>query len=76
MILLIQRFCLGCNQRQQITLILEKETAMTYIFLAVFGAIFFGLITLGRWEGEGRIINASWLDTEEKFRLISRWGLH
>jgi hypothetical protein len=55
-------------------LILEKETVMTYIFLATFGAIILGLIILGSWEGEGRMINADWLDSEEKFHLISRWG--
>ena len=47
---------------------------MTYIFLATFGAIILGLIILGSWEGEGRMINADWLESEEKFRLISRWG--
>ncbi len=47
---------------------------MTYFFLATFGAIILGLIILGNWEGEGRIINADWMNPEDKFRLISRWG--
>ena len=55
-------------------LFMEKETVMTYIFLATFAAIILGLIILGSWEGEGRMINADWLESEEKFRLISRWG--
>ena len=47
---------------------------MTYIFFAVFGAIILGFVTLGNWEGEGRMINAEWLGAEEKFHFISRWG--
>jgi len=47
---------------------------MTYFFLAAFGAIIFGLITLGSADGKARMINADWLDSEEKFHLISRWG--
>ncbi|MCD6582099.1 MAG: hypothetical protein J7K90_09880 [Desulfuromusa sp.] len=51
---------------------------MTYIFFIGFGIVFslliFGFISLKTWESEGRIINASWLDDDEKFRLISRWG--
>lgn len=47
---------------------------MTYIFLTMFGAIILGLLILGQWEGEGRIINADWLEADEKFHLISRWG--
>ncbi len=51
---------------------------MTYILLIGFGIIFslliFGFISLKTWESKGRIINADWLDDEEKFRIISRWG--
>ncbi|WP_321367722.1 hypothetical protein [uncultured Desulfuromusa sp.] len=47
---------------------------MTYIFLAAFGAFIIGLITLGSWEGEGRMVNADWLEADEKFHFISRWG--
>lgn len=51
---------------------------MTYILLIGLGIIFtlliFGFISLKTWESEGRIINASWLDDEEKFHIISRWG--
>ena len=47
---------------------------MTYFFLAIFGAIILGLIFLGTWEGKGRMINADWMKSEDKFRLISRWG--
>ena len=51
---------------------------MTYILFIGFGIIFslliFGFISLKTWESEGRIINANWLDDEEKFHLISRWG--
>jgi len=55
-------------------LISGKEIVMTYIFLTMFGAIILGLLILGHWEGEGRIINADWLEADEKFHLISRWG--
>ncbi|MFK5927414.1 MAG: hypothetical protein QM483_12335 [Desulfuromusa sp.] len=47
---------------------------MTYIFLATFGMIILGFIIFGTWEGEGRMINAEWLESEDKFHLISRWG--
>lgn len=47
---------------------------MTYIFLVAFGAMIFGLITLGSREGKGRMVNADWLDDDEKFHFISRWG--
>ncbi|MEA3545696.1 MAG: hypothetical protein U9R69_10840 [Thermodesulfobacteriota bacterium] len=51
---------------------------MTYILFIGFGIVFslllFGFITLKTWESEGRIINADWLDADEKFHLISRWG--
>lgn len=51
---------------------------MTYVLFIGFGIIFslliFGSISLKTWESEGRIINADWLDDDEKFHLVSRWG--
>ena len=51
---------------------------MTYIlfigFAIIFSLFIFGFISLKTWESEGRMINADWLDDDEKFRLISRWG--
>ena len=51
---------------------------MTYIFFIGLGIIIslfiFGFISLKTWETEGRIINADWLDDDEKFHFISRWG--
>ncbi|MCF6265049.1 MAG: hypothetical protein L3J57_00705 [Desulfuromusa sp.] len=51
---------------------------MTYFLLIGFGIIFalliLGFFSLERCESEGRMINADWLDYEEKFHLISRWG--
>ncbi|MDA3903143.1 MAG: hypothetical protein PF441_06835 [Desulfuromusa sp.] len=51
---------------------------MTYIVFIGLG-IMFSLLMLGffameRCESEGRIVNAAWLSSEEKFHLISRWG--
>ena len=51
---------------------------MTYMILIGFGIVFslllLGFLSLKRCESEGRMINADWLDTEEKFHFISRWG--
>jgi len=51
---------------------------MTYIVLIGFGIVFsllmLGFFSLERCESEGHIINADWLETKEKFHLISRWG--
>ncbi len=51
---------------------------MTYIVLIGLGIIFslmlLGLFSLERHESKRHIINADWLETEEKFHLISRWG--
>jgi len=51
---------------------------MTYMILIGFGIVFsllmLAFFSLERCESEGRIINVDWLDTEEKFHFISRWG--
>lgn len=51
---------------------------MTYVVFIGFGIIFsmlmLGFFALERHESEGRIVNADWLSSEEKFHLISRWG--
>ena len=51
---------------------------MTYIVFIGLGIIFslllLGFFSLATGEGEGRMINADWLDEEEKFHFISRWG--
>jgi len=55
-----------------------KEAIMTYIVVIGLGIIFslllLGFFSLATCESEGRMINADWLTTEEKFHLISRWG--
>jgi len=35
-----------------------------------------GFIRTKIWESNGRIINAEWLNDEDRFKLITRWGLH
>ena len=51
---------------------------MAYILLIGLGIIFslfvMGLISLKTVESDGRIINADWLNDDEKFHFISRWG--
>ena len=51
---------------------------MTYTVLIGLGIIFsllmLGFFSLERCESKGRIINVDWLDSEEKFHFISRWG--
>ena len=51
---------------------------MTYIVLIGLGIIFslliLGFFSLDRCESEGRMINVDWLENEEKFHFISRWG--
>ncbi|MEA3363429.1 MAG: hypothetical protein U9Q61_09230 [Thermodesulfobacteriota bacterium] len=51
---------------------------MTYIVFIGLGITFsllvFGAILLKCEESKGRIINADWLNDEEKFHFISRWG--
>ena len=33
-----------------------------------------GILRIKIWDAESRIVNASWLDSSEKFHLLSRWG--
>ncbi len=51
---------------------------MSYILLTaiviLFSLLISGFISLKTWESEGRIINSEWLDDDEKFHFISRWG--
>jgi len=55
-----------------------KEAMMTYIVLIGLGIIFslliLGFFSLERRESEGRMINVNWLENDEKFHFISRWG--
>ncbi len=49
---------------------------MTYIVFIGLGIII-SLLLIGFFSlatGEGRMINAAWLDEEAKFHFISRWG--
>ncbi len=51
---------------------------MTYMIPIGFGIVslllILGFLSLERGESEGRIINVDWLEAEEKFHFISRWG--
>jgi len=51
---------------------------MTYIVVIGLGIIFslllLGFFSLATCESEGRMINADWLETDDKFHFISRWG--
>jgi hypothetical protein len=56
-----------------------KETIMIYIFLLGFVVIVFSLMLSSffsskSWETDGRMINADWMASEEKFHFITRWG--
>ncbi len=46
---------------------------LCFFLLAAFIAI--GSSKLRIWESRRHIINAEWLDSSEKFDLITRWGV-
>jgi hypothetical protein len=33
-----------------------------------------GILRIKIWDDESRIVNATWLDSKDKFHLLSRWG--
>ncbi len=52
---------------------------MIYILLLGFVVVIFSLMLSSffsskSWESDGRMINADWMATEEKFHFIARWG--
>ena len=55
-----------------------KEVAMAWLFLfLVLTAIFIiipSFLDDNSEKNEGHIINAAWLNSEDKFHFISRWG--
>ena len=55
-----------------------KEVAMTGLFLFFVLTVIFlvvpSFLELNAESNEEHIINASWLDSEDKFHFISRWG--
>jgi capsular polysaccharide biosynthesis protein len=58
---------------------LMKEIIMIYILLLGFVVVIFSLMLSSffsskSWESDGRMINADWMATEEKFHFIARWG--
>lgn len=52
------------------------------MMLILFAVIFFALVVLAlvgclslqTWNSQARMVNADWLDTAEKFKMIARWG--
>ncbi|MCW8858391.1 MAG: hypothetical protein OQK50_03460 [Deltaproteobacteria bacterium] len=43
-------------------------------FIIVALVVILGAIKQKNGEDNSRIVNASWLDSDDKFHLISRWG--
>lgn len=33
-----------------------------------------GILRIKIWDDGSRIVNATWLDSKDKFHLLSRWG--
>lgn len=54
------------------------ENSMTYLFAIgaclLFILVLSGYLRLKTWESQGRVVNADWLDNDEKFKLLTRWG--
>jgi len=57
---------------------MNREDAMT--FLLIIGVVLVVVLAIPRLanldarRSKSRILNADWLDDEDKFRIISRWG--
>ena len=51
---------------------------MTILFLLSLSAlaitVVISCLSMQNWQGGARMINADWMDSSEKFRLIARWG--
>lgn len=51
---------------------------MTILFILGFCIILIlaltGCLKLKNWSNRGRMIDANWLDSSERFKLITRWG--
>lgn len=57
------------KQREVATMLMD----IFFIFLVVI--IAFGATRLKAWKSGVRMMNAEWLEDNEKFRLITRWGV-
>ncbi len=55
-----------------------KDVAMAWLLLFLVLTVIFlvvpSFLELNAEKNEEHIINAAWLNSEEKFHLISRWG--
>ncbi len=45
-----------------------------FIFCGLFASVLFGCTKINACDSKSSLLNAEWLEQEEKFKLISRWG--
>lgn len=50
-------------------------TLSFFIFCGLFAAMLFCCSKIKGCDSSMRMLNADWMEQEEKFKLISRWGV-
>ena len=50
-------------------------TLSFFIFCVMFAFILFGITRIKGCDSGVQMLNADWLDAEDKFKLVSRWGM-
>ena len=77
-ILLIHSMYSILHPKPTTIMFVRREVEMELLFLFWFCALLFlalvGRLVMRNGENPSRMINADWLDSSEKFNLITRWG--
>jgi hypothetical protein len=74
----IHSLCIILSQNNKLTRFKGEAEMLSlsfFIFCGLFACMLFGCSKIRGCDSGMRMLNAEWLAQEERFKLISRWGI-